>query len=84
MTTMNISLPPQMKQWVEAQSADGHYANSSDYVRALIRREQVREAKIDHMRDLVREAEESGLSDKSVRQIFDEAAADFASRKGAA
>jgi antitoxin ParD1/3/4 len=30
MATMNISLPDQMKAWVEAQSADGRYANSCD------------------------------------------------------
>lgn len=39
MATMNISLPQQMKDWVEAQTADGRYANSSDYIRDLIRRD---------------------------------------------
>jgi len=84
MATMNISLPEPMKRWVEAQGADGRFSNSSDYIRALIRREQVREAKIAHMRELVREAEESGLSDKTVDQIFNEALAEFNARKGAA
>jgi antitoxin ParD1/3/4 len=40
MVTMNVSLPEQMKSWVEQQSEGGRYANSSDYVRDLIRREQ--------------------------------------------
>ncbi len=40
MATMNISLPDKMKAWVEAQTADGRYANASDYVRDLIRRDQ--------------------------------------------
>ncbi|OWU83163.1 hypothetical protein ATO6_20175 [Oceanicola sp. 22II-s10i] len=44
MSTMNISLPQQMKDWVEAQTQDGRYANSSDYVRDLIRRDQDRAA----------------------------------------
>ena len=44
MVTMNISLPEQMKAWVEAQSESGTYSNSSDFVRDLIRREQVRRA----------------------------------------
>lgn len=42
MATMNISLPDAMKQWVEAQVESGRYANSSDVVRDLVRREQER------------------------------------------
>ena len=42
MATMNISLPEQMKSWVEQQSDGGRFANSSDYVRDLIRRDQER------------------------------------------
>lgn len=42
MGTMNISLPDPMKSWVEDQSKSGRYANSSDYVRDLIRRDRAR------------------------------------------
>lgn len=42
MATMNVSLPDQMKDWVEGQTKDGRYSNASDYVRALIRRDQER------------------------------------------
>ena len=40
MATMNVSLPDEMKEWVEAQVRTGRYANSSDVVRDLIRRRQ--------------------------------------------
>ena len=40
MATMNVSLPDPMKDWVETQVKTGHYSNASDYVRALIRRDQ--------------------------------------------
>lgn len=40
MATMNVSLPDPMKDWVEAQVKGGKYANSSDYVRDLIRQDQ--------------------------------------------
>lgn len=73
MATMNISLPDQMKAWVEAQSADGRYANSSDYVRDLIRREQVKAEKIAHWNRLIDEAYASGVSDQSPEEIFAEA-----------
>jgi len=44
--TMNISLPDQMKDWVERQTEGGRYSNSSDYVRDLIRRDQARAEQI--------------------------------------
>jgi antitoxin ParD1/3/4 len=37
MATMNISLPDQMKSYIEDQVASGLYANASDFVRDLIR-----------------------------------------------
>ncbi len=42
MATMNISLPEQMKAWVEECVHSGRYANSSDYVRDLIRRDHLK------------------------------------------
>lgn len=42
MTTMNISLPDELKSFVDEQVA-GRYSTSSEYVRELIRREQDRE-----------------------------------------
>ncbi len=83
MATMNISLPDQMKAWVEAQSADGRYANSSDYVRDLIRREQIKAEKIAHMQALVDEARASGLSDRTMEEIFAEARARAIAQGGA-
>ena len=45
MATMNISLPDEMKVFVEAQMAQGGYASASEYLRALIRDAQKRRAK---------------------------------------
>jgi antitoxin ParD1/3/4 len=69
MATMNVSLPDAMKQWVEAQSADGRYSNASDYVRDLIRRDRERREKIAHMQSLVSEALESGTGTRSMGEI---------------
>ncbi|MFO0413341.1 MAG: type II toxin-antitoxin system ParD family antitoxin [Brevundimonas sp.] len=80
MATMNISLPDQMKAWVEAQSADGRYANSSDYVRDLIRREQIKAEKISHWNALIEEAEASGVSEQTPREIIAEARAEYLRR----
>lgn len=84
MATMNISLPDQMKAWVEAQTADGRYSNTSDYIRDLIRREQIKADKIAHMQQLIDEAYASGVSDLTVEEIFAEARAEAVARTRAA
>jgi antitoxin ParD1/3/4 len=60
MATMNVSLPTQMKDWVEDQASDGRYSNSSDYVRALIRRDQERAAAIGALQAVIDEGLASG------------------------
>lgn len=60
MATMNVSLPDPMKDWVEAQAATGRYANASDYVRDLIRKDQERADKIAQLQRLITEGIESG------------------------
>lgn len=72
MATMNISLPDQMKDWVEAQAVDGRYSNSSDYVRDLIRRDQVRAEKIAAMQRLVDEARAEPSVDMTMDEILAE------------
>ena len=69
MTTMNVSLPEAMKHWVEKQADSGRYANSSDYVRHLIRRDQEQAAKIAHIQGLVTEGIESGTGKRSMDQL---------------
>jgi antitoxin ParD1/3/4 len=44
MTSMNISLPEELKQYAEAQTKHG-YSTPSEYVRELIREDQKRKAK---------------------------------------
>lgn len=56
MSTMNISLPEAMKEFIDAQVAMRGYGTSSEYVRDLIRREQDREK----LRGLLLEGLESG------------------------
>ena len=77
MATMNISLPDPMKQWVEGQAETGRYSNASDYVRDLIRRDQERTTKIEAMQALIDEGRASGVSGRSVEEIF----ADVVTRK---
>ncbi len=60
MATMNISLPDPMRDWVESQSKHGSYANNSDYVRDLIRKDQLQSKKLNAMQDAITKGLESG------------------------
>lgn len=59
MTTMNISVPEEMKAFVEAQMAQEGFASASEYLRALIRDAQKRQARRE-LEARFREALESG------------------------
>lgn len=73
MATMNVSLPDAMKDWVEAQAETGRYANASDYVRDLIRKDQERNDKIAAMQRFVDEGLNSGAGKRSKDALFAEA-----------
>lgn len=73
MATMNVSLPDAMKDWVEDQAQSGRYHNASEYVRDLIRRDQDRADRIAHLQRLVDEGLESGVGEKSMKEIRGEA-----------
>lgn len=73
MATMNVSLPDPMKEWVEAQAETGRYANASDYVRDLIRKDQERNDKIAAMQRFVDDGLNSGDGRRSKDALFAEA-----------
>lgn len=73
MATMNVSLPDAMKDWVEAQTETGRYANASDYVRDLIRKDQERNDKIAAMQRFVDDGLNSGVGNRSKDALFAEA-----------
>lgn len=43
MTTMNVSLPDELKAFVDQQAERGGYGSTSEFIRDLIRREQDRQ-----------------------------------------
>lgn len=40
MTTLNISLPDNLREWIDARIKTGDYSSASDYMRNLIRTDQ--------------------------------------------
>lgn len=62
-TTMNISLPEPMRDWVISQTESGQYSNNSDYVRDLIRRDQQRIEKIKALQQAIDIGLASGVAE---------------------
>jgi antitoxin ParD1/3/4 len=67
MATLNISIPDEMRTWIDRQIESGRFANASDYIRDLIRHNQ---SEKDAIRMALVEGELSGESDLSVLDII--------------
>jgi antitoxin ParD1/3/4 len=66
MATMTVSLPDQLKDWVDESVKNGRYSTASDYVGDLIRRDrEQREALV----EALIEGEQGAPSQRSVQEI---------------
>jgi len=70
---MNLSLPDQMKAWIEAQTRSGQYNNASEYVRELIRRDQRERETLRRLQDAIDEGRASGVSGLTREDILSSA-----------
>ncbi len=86
MVKKSISVTDRQDEWIKAQIATGHFGNESEVVRELIRERQIREeeppAEIEAIRAALIKGEKSGLSKKSVDEIWAEARAHRNSGRG--
>jgi antitoxin ParD1/3/4 len=79
MTSMNISIPQALRNWVEAQVKGGRYGNVSEYIRELIRRDQERQAQ-GRLEKLLLDGIESGPATPMTKEDWTEVRADVAAR----
>lgn len=68
MSTMNISLPESLKDFVDRQVDSHGYSTSSEYVRALIRKDRDRQ----QLRGLLLQGAASPRADTADSRFFDE------------
>ena len=84
MQTMNISLPNQLKDFVDVQVGSGRYSSVSEYVRDLIRDDEKRKSQ-ERLEALLMEGIQSGEPTEMTRQdwsdIRAEALKQFEARK---
>jgi antitoxin ParD1/3/4 len=71
MQTMNISLPDQLKEFVDHQVGSGRYSSVSEYVRDLIRDDEKRKAQ-EKLETLLMEGIQSSEPTEMTRQDWDE------------
>jgi antitoxin ParD1/3/4 len=72
MATMNVSLPDEMKAFVETQAAKEGFGTTSEYLRSVIRDVQKRQAAKQVIEAKLREALESGPAEPMTRGDWDE------------
>lgn len=63
MATMNVSLPDAMRDWVQSRIDSGHYANNSDYIRDLIRHDQLQAEKLRALQAAIEVGRASGIAE---------------------
>ncbi|HEY7796690.1 MAG TPA: type II toxin-antitoxin system ParD family antitoxin, partial [Microbacteriaceae bacterium] len=55
-----ITLTKQQNDWVKGQIESGHFGNDSEYIRDLIRRDQLAKERLAMLRQVLAEGESSG------------------------
>ena len=68
-----IRLTEKQEDWVKAQIGSGDYTTESEYVRALIRRDQSEREKVIALKSAIQEGLDSGIGARSIDQIWQEA-----------
>ena len=71
MTTLNIAMPDAMRLYVAERVETGHYGNTSEYMRDLIRKDQ-RDQAVERLRKLVQEGLDSGPPRADTPEDWDE------------
>lgn len=73
MVKKSISVTKQQDQWLKAQLESGNYGNESEVFRDLIRERVNKDTEIERIRAALIEGEQSGISSKTVDEIWEEA-----------
>lgn len=85
MVKKSISVTDQQDSWIKAQIEMGHFGNESEVVRELIRERQIQQQEtpeeIAAIRAALIEGEQSGFSDRTVDEIWEEARSRHKTRK---
>ena len=77
-----ITVTEQQDQWIKAQIRAGEFTNDSEYIRDLIRRDQEQNWKNRALKAAIQEGLNSGVSNRTVEDIWREAEERFRADHG--
>lgn len=83
MTKVLLSLPDPLGEWAKEQAANNDFKNVSDYVESLIRRDREDQMSLAEFDRLVQEGIDSGISDRTMAEILEDARREFKDRQNA-
>tara|TARA_B100000787_G_scaffold99734_1_gene73647 strand:+ start:333 stop:599 length:267 start_codon:yes stop_codon:yes gene_type:complete len=67
-----VTFTEQQDKWIKAQIKAGEYTNDSEYIRNLVRQDQINNAKFLSLKTKLIDGIESGISNKSLPEIMQE------------
>ncbi len=70
-----ITLSGNQDAWIKSQISGGAFTNDSEYIRDLLRRDQTQHDHLSSLRQSIAEGLKSGVSDKTLDDIWDAAEA---------
>jgi antitoxin ParD1/3/4 len=66
----SITFTDTLSNWMQSLVSSGEYANESEYVRELVRKDREKNAKLQALREAIDEGLKSGVSTRSVSDIL--------------
>jgi len=78
MTNLNLRVRPDIREWIESRVEKGEFSTAGDYLSELVERDRESrsdEERLEDLRRIVADAEASGISDRTMDEIFAEAVA---------
>ena len=67
-----LTFTEQQDKWIKAQIQGGEFTNESEYIRHLIREDQARNKRFTALQESIQEGIDSGISEKTVKDIMNE------------
>lgn len=77
-----ITLTSKLDEWIKSQTNGGELTNDSEYIRDFVRRDRDQKSKLLALRAAIQEGLDSGVSDRTVGDIWAEAEARHQSKNG--
>ena len=68
-----VTVTDREERWIRARIESGEYGDDSEYFRDLIRRDQERNAQFRALREAIRSGLESGVGNRTTREVWAEA-----------